>query len=48
MAAHDRDANPSAEGEGRHRAVIGVYYYEEPVAAATADANAAPEEAEDA
>lgn len=31
MAANDRDANPSVSGEGRHRAVIGVYYYEEPV-----------------
>ncbi|MFI5320820.1 MAG: DUF6502 family protein [Myxococcota bacterium] len=32
MAAHDRDANPSVTGEGRHRAVLGIYYYEEPVA----------------
>jgi hypothetical protein len=31
MSAHDRDANPSVRGEGRHRAVIGIYYYEEPV-----------------
>jgi hypothetical protein len=31
MSAHDRDANPSVRGDGRHRAVIGVYYYEEPV-----------------
>jgi Family of unknown function (DUF6502) len=31
MAANDRDANPSVGGEGRHRAVIGIYYYEEPV-----------------
>jgi hypothetical protein len=34
MAANDRDANPNVSGEGRHRAVIGVYYYEEPVASA--------------
>jgi len=32
MSAHDRDVNPSALGDGRHRAVIGIYYYEEPVA----------------
>jgi len=32
MAANDRDANPSVSGEGRHRAVLGIYYYEEPVA----------------
>jgi len=32
MSAHDRDANPSVVGDGRHRAVIGIYYYEEPVA----------------
>ena len=31
MAANDRDANPSAAGDGRHRAVVGIYYYEEPV-----------------
>ncbi len=31
MAANDRDANPSVSGDGRHRAVIGIYYYEEPV-----------------
>jgi uncharacterized protein DUF6502 len=30
MAAHDRDANPKLDGTGRHRAVVGVYYYEEP------------------
>jgi hypothetical protein len=44
MAAHDRDSNPSVSGEGRHRAVIGIYYYEEPFA----EAAAAPEEDEDA
>jgi hypothetical protein len=32
MAANDRDANPSVAGAGRHRAVLGIYYYEEPVA----------------
>lgn len=32
MSAHDRDANPSVSGDGRYRAVIGIYYYEEPVA----------------
>jgi hypothetical protein len=29
LAAHDRDANPAATGEGRLRAGIGVYYFEE-------------------
>ena len=32
MSAHDRDASPRVRGSGRHRAVIGIYYYEEPVA----------------
>jgi hypothetical protein len=41
MSAHDRDANPSALGDGRHRAVIGIYYYEESVA------KPGPEEPED-
>ena len=30
LAAHDRDANPKVDGTGRYRAVVGVYYYEEP------------------
>lgn len=30
MADHDRDANPKVEGTGRHRAMVGVYYYEQP------------------
>lgn len=30
MATHDRDVNPGAAGTGRHRAAIGIYYYEEP------------------
>ncbi len=29
FAAHDRDANPAARGNGRHRAGIGVFYFEE-------------------
>lgn len=29
MAAHDRDVNPDAAGSGRHRAAVGIYYYEE-------------------
>ena len=29
MAAHDRDANPKAEGTGRFRAMVGIYYHEE-------------------
>lgn len=29
MAEHDRDANPEASGEGRSRAVLGIYYREE-------------------
>jgi hypothetical protein len=31
MSAHDRDTNPDVQGSGRHRAVLGIYYYEEPV-----------------
>jgi len=31
MSRHDRDANPRARGKGRHRAVLGIYYFEEPV-----------------
>jgi len=31
MARHDRDANPRARGDGRHRAVLGIYYHEQPV-----------------
>ena len=30
MAEHDRDTTPEVEGEGRHRAMVGVYYYEQP------------------
>jgi hypothetical protein len=29
MSQHDRDANPDAEGSGRHRAMLGIYYFEE-------------------
>jgi hypothetical protein len=29
LAAHDRDANPAVAGEGRLRAGVGVYYFEE-------------------
>jgi hypothetical protein len=32
LAAHDRDANPTVAGEGRMRAGIGVYYFEERLA----------------
>lgn len=32
MSANDRDATPSLAADGRHRAVVGIYYYEEPVA----------------
>lgn len=31
LSRHDRDANPEVQGEGRHRVVLGIYYYEEPV-----------------
>ena len=31
MSAHDRDANPGVTGSGRHRAMLGIYYFEEPV-----------------
>jgi hypothetical protein len=31
MSQHDRDANPRVKGSGRHRAVLGIYYYEAPV-----------------
>lgn len=30
MARHDRDANPEAEGPGRHRAVLSIHYLEHP------------------
>jgi hypothetical protein len=30
MSANDRDANPRVSGSGRHRAVLGIYYFEEP------------------
>ena len=30
MARSDRDANPGTSGTGRHRAVLGIYYYEHP------------------
>ena len=29
LSPHDRDLNPDAEGEGRHRAGLGVYYIED-------------------
>lgn len=29
LVQHDRDANPSTEGTGRHKAGIGIYYFEE-------------------
>jgi Family of unknown function (DUF6502) len=29
MAQHDRDANPAVRGSGRHRAGVGVFYFEE-------------------
>jgi hypothetical protein len=32
LAAHDRDANATVQGEGRMRAGIGVYYFEERLA----------------
>jgi hypothetical protein len=32
MSANDREANPSVSGTGRHRAVLGIYYFEESVA----------------
>jgi hypothetical protein len=31
MSQHDRDTRPRVRGSGRHRAVIGIYYYEQPV-----------------
>ncbi len=31
LSVHDRDTNPNAAGSGRHRAVLGIYYFEEPV-----------------
>lgn len=31
LAEHDRDVNPTAEGEGRVRAGFGIYYFEEPL-----------------
>lgn len=38
MSAHDRDDNPSVAGHGRHRAVLGIYYFEEPVGEGSPDA----------
>ena len=37
MSKHDRDANPDARGSGRQRAVLGIYYYEEPYGQAPSD-----------
>jgi hypothetical protein len=31
MASRDRDSNPDASGEGRQRAALGIYFYEEDV-----------------
>jgi hypothetical protein len=28
MSRHDRDTSPDAEGTGRHKAVIGIYYHQ--------------------
>lgn len=30
LAEHDRDTNPGVGGEGRNRAGVGIYYFEEP------------------
>jgi hypothetical protein len=37
MGAHDRDANPQAEGTGRMRAMVGIYYHEAEFGAAETD-----------
>jgi hypothetical protein len=29
MGMHDRDANPNVHGEGRYRAMVGIYYHEQ-------------------
>ena len=31
MSKHDRDSSPELEGGQRVRAVVGIYYYEEPI-----------------
>ena len=31
FSRHDRDINPAVEGTQRMRAVVGIYYYEEPI-----------------
>jgi len=31
MSRNDRDTHPRVRGTGRHRAVVGIYYYEQPV-----------------
>jgi len=31
LSRNDRDSNPDVRGTGRHRAMLGIYYYEEPV-----------------
>jgi hypothetical protein len=33
MARQDRDANPRVQGTGRNRAVLGIYYLEQPMEA---------------
>ncbi|MFZ5621500.1 MAG: DUF6502 family protein [Pseudomonadota bacterium] len=30
LAEHDRDTNPAVDGDGRNRAGVGIYYFEEP------------------
>jgi hypothetical protein len=34
LSSHDRDLNPAAEGEGRWRAGVGIYYFDEELAGA--------------
>ena len=45
LAAQDRDMNPAARGEGRKRAVIGLYYFEEDVDAVASQSTARSQKA---
>lgn len=45
MGAHDRDANEKVEGEGRFRAMVGIYYHEEMLTPASEPDGSAAEDA---
>jgi hypothetical protein len=45
MSRHDRDVNPDVQGSGRMRAVVGIYFAEEPFGPQEKTAAASPREA---